>query len=281
MPYYKRHRKKKAPYKRYRNRKRKTYTSKYNPRNTIPGMVFPRSCYCKLNYGREMKQVSIAGNSYEDFFILANGLTPLGVETAGNFPQSAVGNQIPSSQLQSWQGLQAYNRIYSRFHVLSCKAHLKFFSESLAGASTNINLQIIASAWVNFGATTGQKIAASSTSLLMQQKGVKRRIISGSGGRNWAKITMNKSSRRMIGIKKLVDDPNTACDMNQTFTVSPPDPISNPSPDSQWFYHVRVLNPNAQPTEVSWSLYLTCNAFLSQPLLWSGMNTASNAPPTS
>jgi len=278
-------------------KKKKTFTKrkkayskrkgKPSKKDDIKATPFPKQLYVNLTYGRTIQNLLIPASGKIDIFMLANGINPFnsdpGQLSPGAAPLSSVGVDTAIQPLvQTWQGLQVYKELYTKMQIISHKLVIKFLGDSVGAAGTYTNLQILVAAWPLDSQSQPNDLAAASTSQLMQQSGVQRRLLSPVGGKNFAKFSMARSTKKICGVNDIADVDSLICNINSTMTTAsavPPanvGPIRNPT--RQWFYHIRVQNLNDnQDSQCSYSIFSSARARFFNRKLWVGQST-TNAP---
>lgn len=283
MPYY--YRRKRAP--NYRRRKRPAYRRRrkaFGPKRSynyakIPSVVMPNVMYATLSFSQAVRGVDIppgTGLNSVNINVLANGLSPIG--SPGQSP--AIGNAVGQIAIPpGWrllQGLQGYANFFRKCVVLSNECTFKAWNESPAGASTNNNLQIVASAWPLGGVSPAQ-LGALTDNTASNQKGMQRRMISGGGGKNYCTIRMNRCTKKMLGIKNVQDDDLTYNIVTRNLESGD---LANCQPARQWYYNYRIINPsNADATSITYTLYMKLNVMFSFRKIWQDSVSNTGAPP--
>lgn len=257
-------------------RKKPRATSGYNY-SSVPAVVAPNNLFIKLNYAKAMTVTSVAANSFSDLFIGGNLLAPTGPNVTDDFPQNpTLGQQVISSGSQLWMGIDAYANLFRHLTIFSSSMTFKLITDSTGGASTNVNLQVLGSAFSEAGLpSTGLQFIGTQT--LREQKGVKSRVVAGGAGNNKTSIYLARSTKKILGCKDYRDR------VNSWNVVSPGNNVNiirNVSPENQWYYYIRVYNPNSIPVDFTWSLYMQCNAMFSNRTFWTSSNATAGAPPT-
>lgn len=272
--------KKRPLVKKPRGRKRKTAYGNYGSLKTIN---MPNVFFTKLKYSREIEQIKVPAEAFLNMGIGASNLAPIGLTSAviGDFPQSTVGQPLLVDQQQLWTGINGYARWFEKMNILSNRIKVKVWADSTGGASTNANLQVVLCAFsFRAQAITGtDSLATYTTTDLMNQKGAMCRMISGSGGKNYCTLSTNRSTRTMLGMQNVSDNYSTSCGLQQNLLISGSSPLANPNPEAQWYYYLRIYNPNQIQVDCTWSVQMVANVKFTQRTFALPSKATTAAPP--
>lgn len=249
----------------------------------LSGVLMPNVLFTKLRYARQISSITLAPNSYQSLAIGGSNLAPIGLDvSAGLFPASSVGTLTPTTGSRLWSGVNGYALWYEKMNILSNSMEVKVWSDSTGGASTNANLQVVLSAYslrAQVFDAPPDGLDSQLTSDIMEQKGVKSRMISGSGGKNYCKIHMNRATKTMLGMVNVSDDFTTSCGLQKDLLNTGISPISNPNVEAQWYYYFRVYNPNDIQIDCTYSISMQANVKFSQLAFAKPSVAATGAPP--
>jgi len=255
----------------------------YRNYSSLAGTLMPNVLYTKLRYARQIDTITLAPNSSQSLAIGGSNLAPIGLSvSAGLFPASTVGTLTPTTGSRLWSGVNGYALWYEKLNILSNNIEVKVWSDSTGGASTNANLQVILCAFslrAQVFDAPPDGLDSQLTSDIMEQKGVKSRMISGSGGKNWCKIRMNRATKTMLGMVNVSDDFTTSCGLQKDLLNTGISPISNPNVEAQWYYYLRVFNPNDIQIDCTYSISMQANVKFSQLAFAKPSVAATGAPP--
>jgi len=248
--------------------------------------AFPESLYAKLKYNRQMQLLPAPAlnDQGQDIFILANGLNPIGNPPPPTVPPTlqaplptvAVTGTQPGEQL--WNNLKNYAPMYSRMTVLSTKIKITIMGDSVGNSNTNTNLQFMLAVWPYNNNLDISILSGMNTRQLQQQKGVKTRMISTTAGSNKCVITMSRATKRMLGVKDIMDNEDGYCTLNPQLIATPPNPLDNPSNSSQWFFQLRAINNTGVAAQFTFGVEMWANVKFTSRTLYD-LSYAAPVPP--
>lgn len=250
-------------------RPRKNFPIRSRNYAKLGGTLMPNVLYTKLRYAHGIQGVIIPANSYRSLAISGSNIAPIGIDSVqvGAFPESTVGQANPVNTERLWSGLNGYALWFEKMNILTNAIHVKVWSDSTGGASTNANLQVCLVAFcfraqTPFGIIPG--LDGYTTEDLIQQKNTVTRMISGSGGKNYCHLKMKRATKTMLGMTNLTDNFTTSCGLQPNLLVDGPSPLANPNPEAQWYYYLRVQNPNEIAVDITYSVQMHANVKFTQ-----------------